>query len=134
MNIGELPEHPLAGRRIWVVDRDPLLRDTVAALIQRWGGSARGFEDLPALLRESRGSELPEALVLERTPQLERFQGALRKFEREPLPTLVMGEGQTLPLSPASLGLSRLGFVEKPFPGDEFIQALLALLRPQPQR
>jgi hypothetical protein len=127
-----LPGRPLADRRIWVVDRDPLLRDTLASLIHQWGGKPATFEDLADLLRESRGTSPPDALVLERTSQLDRFQRALRRFQREPIPTLVMGEGQALPLSPSSLGLKRLGFVEKPLPGQEFIHALLALLRPQP--
>ena len=127
-----LPERPLSDRRIWVVDRDPLLRDTLASLIHQWGGEPATFEDLADLLRESRGTTLPDALVLERTTQLDRFQRALRRFQREPIPTLVMGEGQALSLSPSSLGLKRLGFVEKPLPGQEFVHALLALLRPQP--
>jgi hypothetical protein len=120
----------LEGKRIWVVEGDPLLRDTLTALVRQWGGDAEGFEDLPALLRGSRTGRLPNALVLERTPQLDRFQKALRTFQREPIPTLVMGTGQLLPVSPAQLGLRRLGFMEKPFPSGEFAQALLALLLP----
>ena len=125
-----LPLRPLAGGRIWVVEQDPLLRDTLVARIRQWAGEAEGFEDLAALLRGSRGSEAPDALVVERNPQLDRFQKALRTFQREPLPTLVMGSGHTLPVNPSQLGLRRLGFIEKPFPGPEFAQALLALLHP----
>ncbi len=127
-----MPERPLAGRRIWVADRDPLLRDTLAALIRRWGGEAAAFEDLAALLRTSRGTAMPDALLVERTAQLERFHRSLGKFQREPIPTLVMGEGQVLPLDPSGLGLRRLGFVEKPLPEAELLQALLALMQPQP--
>ncbi|HEX9082487.1 MAG TPA: hypothetical protein VF768_09415 [Holophagaceae bacterium] len=123
------PADSLLGRRIWIVERDPLFRDTLVSLVQGWGGISEGFEDLPALLRESRGADLPEALVLERTPRLDRFQKALRAFQHEPLPTLVVGSGQPLPVNPAQLGLRRLGFIEKPFAGREFAQALLALLR-----
>jgi hypothetical protein len=39
-----------------------------------------------------------------------------------------MGTGQALPVSPASLGLSRVGFIEKPFPTQEFLQSALAIL------
>lgn len=125
------PEGALGGRRIWVVERDPLLREALAALIRRWGGEAAVYEDLAGLLRTSRGAAAPDALLVERTAQLERFHGALRKFQREPIPTLVMGEGQVLPLDPSGLGLRRLGFVEKPLPGGELLQALLALMRPR---
>lgn len=126
-----LPEGALTGRRIWVVDRDPLLREALSALIRRWGGEAVAFEDLAALLRTSREAVAPDALLVERTTQLERFHGALRKFQREPIPTLVMGEGQVLPLDPSGLGLRRLGFVEKPLPEAELLHALLALMRPR---
>jgi PAS domain-containing protein len=125
------PAGALAGRRVWVVDRDPLLRDALAALIRRWGGEASVFEDLATLLRTSRDAVAPDALLVERTAQLERFHGALRKFQREPIPTLVMGEGQVLPLDPSGLGLRRLGFVEKPLPEVELLHALLALMRPR---
>ncbi len=125
-----LPPRPLAGRRIWVVEQDLLLRDTLVARMRQWAGDVEGYEDLAALLRGSRGSQAPDALVLERTPQLDRFQKALRAFQREPIPTLVMGSGHTLPVNPFQLGLRRLGFIEKPFPGPEFAQALLALLQP----
>lgn len=127
-----LPAKSLAGRRVWVADRDPLLREALAALIRHWGGEASTFEDLAALLRTSRDAAIPDALLLERTGQLERFHGALRKFQREPIPTLVMGDGQVLPLAPSALGLRRLGFVEKPLPEAELLHALLALLRTRP--
>ena len=126
-----VPGRALAGRRIWVADRDSLLGDALAALIRRHGGEAVVFGDLADLLRASRGLAVPDALLVERTAQLERFHGALRKFQREPIPTLVMGEGQVLPLDPAGLGLKRLGFVEKPLPEAELLHALLALLRPE---
>ncbi len=126
-----LPASPLAGRRAWVVERDPLLREALVSLVRQWAGEAEGFEDLPALLRGSRGGPLPEVLVLERSPQLDRFQKALRTFQREPIPTLILGAGQPLPVNPSQLGLRRLGFLEKPFPGHEFARALLALLRPR---
>ena len=75
---------------------------------------------------------MPNALLVERTAQLERFHRSLGRFQREPIPTLVMGEGQVLPLDPSGLGLRRLGFVEKPLPEAELLQALLALMQPQP--
>ena len=126
----DLPERPLDGRRIWVVDRDELLRDTLASLIRQWGGEAMGFEDLASLLRESRDAAAPDVMILERTSRLERYQNMLSRFQREPIPTLVLGEGQALPLNPATLGLKRLGFLEKPMSADELAHALLALLRP----
>jgi hypothetical protein len=123
------PESKLAGRLIWVVDRDPLVREGLMSLIQMAGGRAATFEDLSVLLRNSHGQPPPDVLVFERTARLERFQRAMRTFQKQPVPTLVLGMGQPLPLNPGSLGLKRLGFLEKPFPAEAFTESLLALLR-----
>lgn len=121
---------PLAGRRAWIVDQDPGVRDALVALVRNQGGEAEAFADLKDMLKVSRNLPVPDLLVLERSPQLMRFQRALRSFQREPLPTLVLGSGETLPVNPGSLGLRRLGFLDKPFPSQEFVQSLLALLAP----
>ncbi|HEY3270886.1 MAG TPA: hypothetical protein VGJ89_06695 [Geothrix sp.] len=119
----------LSGRTLWIVDRDPLARDALADLVQWLGGQAGTFEDLPQLLRGSRGLAQPDVLVLERTPKLERYHRALRAFQKEPIPTLVIAMGQPLPTGPASLGLRRIGFLEKPFESAAFAKSVLALLR-----
>ncbi len=123
------PELPLEGRCIWVVDQDPLVREALTMLVQSGGGQAMAFEDLRGLLRDSHGKPQPDVLVLERTSRLERFQRSLRAFQKEPIPTLVMGMGQPLPINPGALGLRRLGFLEKPFRAGPFFETLLALLR-----
>lgn len=120
----------LAARSLWVVDRDPLVREALLDLVQQLGGRGETFEDLRPLLKRSRGEGQPDLLVLERTAQLERFQRALRAFQKAPLPTLVLGHGLPLPLDPAALGLRRLGFLEKPFGSEAFARSVLALLRP----
>lgn len=121
---------PLRMRAVWIVDQDPGVRDALAALVRAQGGRAEAFAELKDMLRASRALAVPDLLVLERTPQLMRFHRALRGFQREPLPTLVLGNGEALPVNPASLGLRRLGFLDKPFPSQDFIQSLLALLSP----
>ena len=119
----------LSGRTLWIVDRDPLARGALADLVQRLGGQSGAFEDLPQLLRGSRELAQPDVLVLERTPKLERYHRALRAFQKEPIPTLVIGMGQPLPMDPQSLGLRRVGFLEKPFKSAAFAQSVMALLR-----
>jgi hypothetical protein len=119
---------PLKDLRVWIVDQDPLVRDALGNLVRDHGGIAEGFEDLRDMLRQTRHLDLPQLLVLERSPQLERFQKALRGFQREAIPTLVIGSGETLSMSPTGLGLRKVGFLDKPFPSQEFVQSLLALL------
>ncbi len=119
---------PLLSRYIWIVDQDPLVRESLENLVIRKGGQVMAFADLRALLKASREQDPPDALVMERTPKLERFAKTISAFQREPIPTLVMGNGRAQPVSPLRLGLSKLGFIEKPFPSQEFVQSLLALL------
>ncbi|MBL0313321.1 MAG: PAS domain-containing protein [Holophagaceae bacterium] len=119
---------PLLSRYIWIVDQDSLVREALENLVIRKGGQARTFPDLVDLLKASKEQDPPDALVLERSPKLERFAKAMSGFQREPIPTLVMGNGQAQPVSPLRLGLLKLGFIEKPFPSQEFVQSLLALL------
>ena len=121
---------PLVGRRAWIVDQDPGVRDALVALVISQGGEAVAFPELKDMLKASRNLPIPDLLVLERSTQLMRFHRSLRSFQRDPLPTLVLGNGEALPVNPGSLGLRRLGFLDKPFPSQEFVQSLLALLAP----
>jgi len=123
-------ERALHDRRVWVVDQDPLAREALLSLVRLGGGQGLAFEDLRSMLRSTRGMKQPDVLVLERTAQLERFHRSMRTFQRDPVPTLVMGLGHPLPLNPSSLGLSRLGFLEKPFRPEAFLEAVMALLSP----
>lgn len=50
---------PLAGRTVWIVEGDALVRDALAGLVQRAGGGCRCFADLKGFLRASRGSAPP---------------------------------------------------------------------------
>ncbi len=123
-----LPAPRLAGRAVWVVEQDALLRAAILDCIRQWEGEAEGFADLPDLLHGSRNRHGADLLLLERTPTLDRFHKALRTLQRDPIPTLVMGAGLALPVDPAQLGTRRLGFLGKPFTGADLAQAILALL------
>jgi len=126
----ELPQEPtpLAGRQVWIVESDPLLREALGGLVQGNGGQVLLFPDLLAFLRASRGRSLPEVAVLERTPRLDRFHRALSRMRKEAIPVLVVGNGDLLPASSLGENLPLVGFLEKPFFGTELIQSLLALL------
>jgi hypothetical protein len=121
----------LAGREIWIQDRDPQVREALCALVRAAGGRAAAFRDLRPLLHAMRGV-LPEILVLERTGTLERFQGRLGRIRRRSAPAVLLLEGGRAPAQgrgtscPSAPG--RLIPLEKPFPGQNFLQCLLALL------
>lgn len=125
---GEVVEEtPLAGRMVWIVDRDPLVRETLSGLVQKAGGECRAFLDLKSFLKACRSGSMPNLAVLERTPRLDRFHTSLRRISGELLPTLVLGNGDLIPVHSLSTGVHLVGFLEKPFFSAEFIQSLLAL-------
>ena len=125
---GECSEpQPLTNKLVWIVDRDLLVRETLAGLVQRAGGESRAFPDLKAFLKASRTAPLPDLAVLERTSRLDRFHARLRRISKEILPTLVLGNGDLVPIHSLATGVQLVGFLEKPFFSSEFIQSLLAL-------
>ena len=123
----QAPPGALLGRRVWVQEHNAHLRDTLCALVREAEGKAEGFPDLNALLARAHRSDLPDAFVLERTVALERFHRSLRRIKVAPKPILILGDGR--PLTPGEGTPGRLMLLEKPFPGQHFLQALLALLR-----
>ena len=116
----------LQGRRIAIFDREATVRDTLEALVRGAGGEALSFATLRDLLESTR-TGLPDLLVLERTPALERCHKRLRSLAPRPLPALILGDGRALPAGEGAP--ARLILLEKPFPGQNFLQCLLALLQ-----
>jgi hypothetical protein len=100
--------------------------------VRAGGGRARSFPFLLALLRELRGRALPDNLVLERTPALERHQGQLGRLQGRAVPAILLLGSQRMPAqgdgSPSTSAPGRLIPLDKPFPGQNFLQCLLALL------
>jgi PAS domain-containing protein len=122
----------LAGRSVWIVDRDPAAREALAALVRSAGGQATTHPGLRPLLGQARRQALPDILVLEWTAHLERFQAQLRRLAGTAAPRLLLlGDGR--PWTPGTgpgrdFGPVRAILLEKPFPGQNFLQCLLALL------
>jgi PAS domain-containing protein len=116
----------LRDRRVWIVDRDPLVRDALAALVREAGGQAQVHAGLRSFLAGARSQALPDLLVLERIPALERHQARLRRlWPATPPGVLLLGDGRPWTLDG---GPVRTILLEKPFPGQNFLQCLLALL------
>ncbi len=129
------PEAPLEGLRMWILDQDPLLLGSLAAIARRAGAIPETFPDLQALLEASRRLPMPDLLVMERTSKLERFRRILNNLRLTPVPMLLLGTGSTLmQADPIAFAHSRVAFLEKPFTGSDFVQCLLALLNREPER
>jgi PAS domain-containing protein len=129
----------LAGRSIWIVDQDPAYRDTLAGLVRGAGGEVQAHPGLRPFLENLRSRMLPDVLVLERTGRLERFQARLRRLgagaDTAVPAILLLGDGRPWAQGDGSHrkgGASRIILLEKPFPGQNFLQCLLALLYAPP--
>jgi PAS domain-containing protein len=128
----DLASRCLQGRSIWIIDRDPLARDALCALVRGAGGQVQSHAGLRPFLESARRRALPDILVLERTGPLERFQARLRRLGGEGVPAvLLLGDGRPWAQGDGSNrhgGAARVILLEKPFPGQNFLQCLLALL------
>lgn len=119
--------------RIWIVDQDPLVRETLDHLARSVGAQVEQFPDLRGMLQGSRTRRSPDLLVMERTPQLERFRRVLHKLRLVPVPMLLLASGPSLGESdPVAFDHSRVVFLEKPFPRKAFLECLDLLLNQTP--
>jgi len=128
----------LQGRSVWIIDHDPLVRDALSGLVRDAGGAVQAHTGLRPFLESARRHALPDILVLERTGPLERFQARLRRLDGKDVPgVLLLGDGRPWAQGDGSNregGPSRIILLEKPFPGQNFLQCLLALLHDAPPR
>jgi hypothetical protein len=132
----------LLGRSVWIIDQDPLVRGVLCGLVRDAGGEGVAHAGLRPFLESLRRKSLPDILVLERTGRLERFQARLSRLgARAPeqglaVPAiLLLGDGRPWAQGDGSNrqgGASRIILLGKPFPGQNFIQCLLALLHQEP--
>jgi PAS domain-containing protein len=124
--------HLLDGRTVWIVDHDPLVRSALSGLVRGAGGQVQCHDGLRPFLASSRRQALPDILVLERAGPLERFQGSLGRLGGKHVPAiLLLGDGRPWTQAGGSSrkgGLGRIILLEKPFPGQNFLQCLLALM------
>jgi len=132
----------LQDRTVWIIDQDPLVRDALCGLVRGAGGEVQSHEGLRPFLESARRHALPDILVMERAGPLERFQGRLGRIGGQHIPAiLLLGDGRPWSQGDGSNregGPSRIILLEKPFPGQNFLQCLLALLyeapvQPEPQ-
>jgi hypothetical protein len=128
----DLASRCLAGRSVWVIDRDPVVRDVLCALVRGAGGQVHTHAALRPFLESARRNALPDILVLERSGPLERFQARLRRLAGDRIPAvLILGDGRPWSQGDGSNrngAPARVILLEKPFPGQNFLQCLLALL------
>ncbi len=103
------PDQALAGRRLWVIDDDPIVSRAMAALLEHWGCRVKTAEDLDAALALTATGEVPDALLVDyRLPGgvtgLEVIGQLFERFGRRVPTVLVTGDTAPERLREATAG------------------------------
>ncbi len=136
--IQETPKQPLAGRVIWLVEDDMILRRALGEMLHNWGAHTRTWPDaealideLPDLLGSADPEFLPDTLVTDyRLPGMDGLALAqhlglqLRTQGHTVKPVIVSGD--TSPSELARLNDSGLEVLAKPFRSERLLERLLA--------
>lgn len=133
------PEQALAGRVIWLVEDDMLLRRALGEILHSWGAHTRTWpdaesllDDLPALRHADDDSQWPDTLITDyRLPGLNGLELgqtlSLRLREQgRALQTLIIS-GDTDPAEIARLSASGQEVMAKPFRSERLLERLTAL-------
>jgi signal transduction histidine kinase/CheY-like chemotaxis protein len=123
---------PLVGRRLWLLDDDPVVREALANRLAAWGAQVLALDSLGALLHQLDSPTAPPDLLLTdlRLPDGDGLQAVAHLRARHgPVPVLVV-TGDTGPAELAALAGQGDAVLHKPVrPGDLLQQLLHSLSR-----
>jgi signal transduction histidine kinase/CheY-like chemotaxis protein len=134
----QAPNQPLAGRVIWLVEDDMLLRRAIGEMLHSWGARTRTWPDgeglldeLPSLLSHADDHDMPDTLITDyRLPGInglhlvQTLDVHLRSQGRK-LQTLIVS-GDTDPSEIARLSASGQEVLAKPFRSERLLERLNA--------
>ncbi|MDO9238202.1 MAG: ATP-binding protein [Aquabacterium sp.] len=132
----EIPDQPLAGRVIWLVEDDTLLRRAMGEMLHSWGARIRTWpeaeslmDELPSLLEHGDEQDMPDTLITDyRLPGMDGLQlaqtlGASLRAQGLNVKTLIIS-GDTDPSELARLGSSGQEVLAKPFRSEHLLERL----------
>ena len=121
-----MPEY----RTVYVIDDDEPVRDSVALLLEARALAVQSFASGPEFL-EAAASLAPGCVVTDmRMPGMDGIELLRRLRERNPhLPVIVMTAHGEVSLAVQALKAGATDFIEKPFPGEVLVDAVLAALQ-----
>lgn len=138
VEVVEAPTQPLAGRVIWLVEDDMLLRRAIGEMLHSWGARTRSWPDgeslldeLPTIMENSDDEDLPDTLITDyRLPginglHLVQTLGVHMRAHGKSLQTLIIS-GDTDPAEIARLSASGLEVLSKPFRSERLLERLNA--------
>jgi len=134
----QTPSQPLAGRVIWLVEDDMLLRRAIGEMLHSWGARTRTWsegeallDELPSLLSHGDDRDMPDTLITDyRLPginglHLVQTLGVQLRTQGRNLQTLIIS-GDTDPAEIARLSDSGQEVLAKPFRSERLLERLNA--------
>ena len=134
--VPDTPSQPLAGRVVWLVEDDMLLRRAIGEMLHSWGARTRTWPDgeamldeLPALLHHGDDQDMPDTLITDyRLPginglHLVQTLGVHLRAQGHKLQTLIIS-GDTDPAEIARLSASGQEVLAKPFRSERLLDRL----------
>ena len=121
-----MPEH----RTVYVIDDEEPVRDSVSLLLEARGLAPQCFASGSEFLAVAPGLA-PGCVVTDmRMPGIDGLQ-LLRQLQQRQLsfPVIVMTAHGEVPLAVSALKSGAVDFIEKPFPGETLIEAVLSALQ-----
>jgi two-component system response regulator FixJ len=111
--------------KVYVIDDDPAMRDSLEFLLGAAGFAVRLFSSAQAFLDEVASLEAGCLVTDVRMPGIDGME-LLRQLKRSgrKLPVIVMTGHGDVPLAVEAMKLGALDFLEKPFEGDRLIRMI----------
>src|SRR3954467_7943666 len=115
--------------KVYVIDDDPAMRDSLDFLLGSAGFNVRLFDSAQAFLNELANLEAGCVVTDVRMPGIDGME-LLRQLNSGPrkLPVIVMTGHGDVPLAVEAMKLGALDFLEKPFDDDRLIRMIEAAL------
>src|ERR671928_475966 len=116
--------------KVYVVDDDPAMRDSLDFLLGSAGFNVRLFDSAQAFLDEVAGLEAGCVVTDVRMPGIDGME-LLRRLNSGPrkLPIIVMTGHGDVPLAVEAMKLGAMDFLEKPFDDDRLVAMIETTLR-----
>ena len=116
-------------RAVYVVDDDAAIRDSMSLLFEAQGLSVRSFASGTEFLAVAPGLA-PGCVVTDlRMPEMDGLELLRRVRERHPaFPVIVVTAHGEVPLAVQALKTGAVDFIEKPFPAEALLNAVLPAL------
>jgi len=118
-----------AGRRVYIVDDDEAVRNSLSVLLESEGYAVRSFGSAPEFLAAASSLPVGCLIVDIRMPEMDGLELQRRLVEGAlKFPMIVITGHGDVPLAVRAMKAGAIDFIEKPFPSEAILGSLEAAL------